>query len=681
MPDKVLWEIDNELDWRNFERLCVALLHRNGFLDIVPIEPQDGGRDAEERPRVGRAGEGHPALFQFSMERNWKSKLRSDAKKLQARAEEFDTYVFVTNRIARGVDTDLLRTEFRERYGWNLVVYSREWLRFQLEEVHSDLAAKYLAVEMRNSGSELAGIIDIDDKIEEQLKRLKAAVDKGNFDLGIAELKRFLGTHPSSYQAHQLLAWCYYRLDRFDEALSAVNRAVKFGGDNQTAPVKACILAEKGIKENNKSSLLAALRLLEKLRNDERRVSWQLFYNLGNVLAALGDHEKAIHYYLVAVEKDPKQPTIWKNLGSSHRAIGDHDKEMSCLNRALELDPQQPEALVGKAMNLLSDFGKNEEAIRLFEFALRLSPEIAVKWPHIWYWMAIGHKEMQNLQEALRCVEQGLEQQPGDRATRHLKSVLLQKLALQNSEYQKQAILFWRAELAAEPLNYDVRRQLVHALADHQSNEAWRLVDESFKLVNINESSSLRPLGFDPLRSIEALHYLPEYARFRKECPFSSYRDSQDPLNLQKVEPPIDSRLDAQLVSYFALTFGLGWHSFATSRSLQTDPKELVRLFDEMRSNILISVTQGSKVLAGRIAEQRGNAETVAACLSNALLFLTTVALREFALQRGVLMREHNVSHVARDAAMVEYDENKLNTDVFGAILSAINREVHLFRD
>jgi hypothetical protein len=68
--NKVLWAIDNELDEAKFERLCVDLLRRQGFLDITPIEPQDGGRDAEEFPRRGRSREGHPTFFQFSKEEN-----------------------------------------------------------------------------------------------------------------------------------------------------------------------------------------------------------------------------------------------------------------------------------------------------------------------------------------------------------------------------------------------------------------------------------------------------------------------------------------------------------------------------------------------------------------------------------------------------------------------------------
>ena len=63
------------------------------ILDITPIEPQDGSRDAEELPRNGRSREVHPAFFRFGKEEGWKRKLRRDAMKLEPRKSGFDTLV------------------------------------------------------------------------------------------------------------------------------------------------------------------------------------------------------------------------------------------------------------------------------------------------------------------------------------------------------------------------------------------------------------------------------------------------------------------------------------------------------------------------------------------------------------------------------------------------------------
>jgi len=63
MMNQALWTIDNELDGATFQRLCIDLLYRNGYREIVPIEPQDGGRDAEEFPRQGRGRAGEAAFY------------------------------------------------------------------------------------------------------------------------------------------------------------------------------------------------------------------------------------------------------------------------------------------------------------------------------------------------------------------------------------------------------------------------------------------------------------------------------------------------------------------------------------------------------------------------------------------------------------------------------------------
>ena len=163
--------IDNELGGGRFERLCVDLLYRNGYRDIVPIEPQDSGRDAEEFPRQGRGREGCPAVFQFSLERDWKNKLRRDARKLANRRSEFSTFVFVTSQKARGVDVDSLKSEFLREYGWTLIVFSREWLRLQLEVAHPDLASRHLGIDVPPSPYRLSGVGRISEQTNERTIR------------------------------------------------------------------------------------------------------------------------------------------------------------------------------------------------------------------------------------------------------------------------------------------------------------------------------------------------------------------------------------------------------------------------------------------------------------------------------------------------------------------------------
>lgn len=220
--NKTLWSIDNELDEAKFERLCVDLLRRQGFLDITPIEPQDGGRDAEELPRRGRSREGHPAFFQFSKEEDWKRKLRRDAGKLAGRKSEFDTLVFVTSRKARGVDIDAMKTEIRKNYGWTLIVFAREWLRLQLEEANPDLAVKYLGTEVMAPALSPATAVLLMEPTDLQLREINQLIESDQVDAAVLQLKRVLERNPERTEALQLLAWAYYKTHRYEEALAEI---------------------------------------------------------------------------------------------------------------------------------------------------------------------------------------------------------------------------------------------------------------------------------------------------------------------------------------------------------------------------------------------------------------------------------------------------------------------------
>jgi tetratricopeptide (TPR) repeat protein len=119
---------------------------------------------------------------------------------------------------------------------------------------------------------------------------------------------------------------------------------------------------------------------------------------------------------------------IWKNLASAYHLVGNHRDEMECFDKALELDPLQPEALVSKGVSLLIDFAKPEEAASLLDLALKSSPDWAVQWPHIWYWLGEAYWKSGSLRQALDCVEDGLAHQPGHLALKRLMSELLADL-------------------------------------------------------------------------------------------------------------------------------------------------------------------------------------------------------------------------------------------------------------
>lgn len=673
--NKILWIIDSELDDAKFERLCIDLLRRHGFLDIMPIEPQDGGRDAEEFPRKGRSREGHPAFFQFSKEEDWKRKLRRDAKKLISRKSDFNTFVFVTSRKARGVDIDALRTEFRETYGWTLIVFAREWLRLQLEEVHLDLVVKYLGADALSPRLSPAATVLLADPGDLQLKEIKRLIDGDQAEAAVLHLKRVLERNPELASASQLLAWAYYKMHRYDEGLAEINRTIKREDRSEYRSIRACILAEKGIRDDDRPSLQEARRVFEELLTSQSGRSWHTFYNLANVLGALGEYEPALKHYQTASELDERQPSVWKNLASAYHQLGDHDAEMKCFDRTLELDPTQSEALISKANSLILDFRRPGEAIPLLELALTLHPDTLARWPHICYWLGLAHERLDRLEKALDYVEQGLAHRPGDIATKRLKAHLLRKLARRDPAFRARAYRFWEQELEEQPLNFDARRDLVRfALASDDEAAAWHLIDASFGALDIRDTCSLRPSTFSPETYLFALRYLPQYAHFRSLQPVSLYWDVSDSLYDFSFNPPPADLGNTPLRTYFAIPFGNGW-KFLNSVKDRSDPATLVAFFDIVRDEIRIAASQAVRSLAN-IVPGKENVEAMASKTTELMMFMALVALREFGKERGYIMANFGVSAEKSEEALRSYDEARLHNDVLIESFRVLNEEL-----
>jgi tetratricopeptide (TPR) repeat protein len=675
----VLWYLDEELDGKRFERLCVDLLYRNGYKDIVPTEPQDGGRDAEELPRRGRGPSGETTFFQFSIERDWKAKLRRVARRLKEGDHDFSTLVFVTNRRARTADTDKLRTEFVGQYGWQLIVRSREWLRLQLEEAHPDIAKKYFGVDMTSSTGSMALSAEHSAPGDSALEEAWAALESHRFDQAVVLSKAYLDKKPESSLAWQALAWSQYGLHQYDDALASINRARKLKDTHQVQSMRACILAEKGIREGNKASVLEAKQLFERLPRSGTSVDWRLLYNLANTLSALGEYLEAIKQYRTALELEPREPRVWKNLASAYHQVGDHASEMTCFDKALELNPLLPEALASKGITLLVDFDRPGEALSLLERALSADPLLATHWPLMWYWQAEAHRRSGSPREALRYVEDGLAHLPGNLALDGLKSALLAELTESAPDVATQARDFWKGKLSTEPRDYEARSRLVR-LEMQSGNEpaAWGLLEECFGLMGLDLTTPLRTSSFTLDECVVALEFLPLYERYRKSYPVSDYWMRTDPLYDLPFPPPVTDGIQDALTTFLAVPFGLGVEYIETAHPPRAARATLIGFFDALRPLLVRAISEGGRELATLVPKKELGVDDAVGKTTDMIMFLGLVALREFGRQRGWIAGRFQVPNGAINDAINVYDEAKIHGEVLAASFARINKETHL---
>lgn len=682
MYNKILWTLDNEVDGRTFERLCVDLLHRNGYQDIVPVEgPQDHGRDAEYISQTGVDPQGKVTFFQFSLQKTWRSKLRGELKKVNAYDHKISSYVFVTSQRVRGIEKDQLKEEALKEYGWKLEIYSREWLRLQLSEAHPDLAQKYLGISAIST-LQHESIICLDKLGLKGVERVWSLFDLGQFERASAELKDYLDKNPNSVQAWEALAWSQYQCFHYEEALASINHALDINPTRTKGQnIRGCILAEYGISEGNRSSLREAYKIFKKLSTSGRECSWTIYYNLGNTLTALGNHQKAIKKYKKALEIEPEDARIWKNLGSTYHYLGDHDAEMTCLDRALEINPEEPHALVSKGISYIIDNNRPLSAINYISRAIAVDPDLPIRWPHVWYWLSEANRREGNLEKAFQTTEEGLRHIPGHPAIKKLHSDLLISLGKDNPDYRQKAISFFKQELVDQPLNFSNRIHLANLYqVDENYESVWKILDNAFLSLDMKSSASLKDSGFSIDECKKGLRYLPLYKQFRKNCPLNEYWNHDDPLYDLSCKPPENEEFKTRLLTFSSIPFGHGYCVYEKYSEEKNSKQriDLNKVFDKIRTGLEISISKAAQSLAQNVSISESH-DVQAETFTDILMFVGYVSLREFGRQRGWITGHLQISNKVLDNVMNSYDETLIELEVITKSLEEINQVLDLF--
>jgi tetratricopeptide (TPR) repeat protein len=105
--------------------------------------------------------------------------------------------------------------------------------------------------------------------------------------------------------------------------------------------------------------------------------NFDLYIKTGDILAALGDLERAIKDYdqaIMHLTESDKLKVAWNNKGLSLRAIGKYDEAINSFDEALKIDPKLKEAWYNRGLALLSK-GDKELARSAFREALEIDPE------------------------------------------------------------------------------------------------------------------------------------------------------------------------------------------------------------------------------------------------------------------------------------------------------------------
>lgn len=141
--DRIVYCLERVSDYRDFERLCSALLAGTDYPGIDPLGGTgDGGRDAIIRTDSS----GQRIVFAYTVRGDWDTKLKSDCKRVGELGHNPSVFVFVCTEALNAADKDRAHALVSKNYGWTLDLYDLERLRVQLVSPQRHLLAQHPSI-------------------------------------------------------------------------------------------------------------------------------------------------------------------------------------------------------------------------------------------------------------------------------------------------------------------------------------------------------------------------------------------------------------------------------------------------------------------------------------------------------------------------------------------------------
>jgi hypothetical protein len=141
--DRIIYCLERLSDYRDFERLCSAMLAGGDYPGIDPLGGTgDGGRDA-----IIRVDEkGRRIVFAYTVRADWKQKLKGDCARVQEQQHNPNVFVFVCTEALNASEKDAACKLVEREFGWTLDLYDIERLRVQLVGPQRHLVAQHPSI-------------------------------------------------------------------------------------------------------------------------------------------------------------------------------------------------------------------------------------------------------------------------------------------------------------------------------------------------------------------------------------------------------------------------------------------------------------------------------------------------------------------------------------------------------
>jgi tetratricopeptide (TPR) repeat protein len=671
--NQVLWTLDNEIQPRDFERLCVDMLGREGYRHIEPNGgTKDNGKDAEIWFWRGISDQRSVVAFQFSLEKKWERKLSGDTKKIAANCSNVVDMVFVTSQKVTGAKKDKLKKELKSKNGWELTIFDREWLRHRLSEFHQDLAKKYLGLDLPPTVCFAVTQLELSAFDEETANDI---FQHSSPELLKASIVANTRKEPQVITHWYNLARIEYLRRDYDSALEAINKALQLETQDKVLKLnlvlnKGTILAEKGMKERSRPLLVQAKEIFADAAKRIKRP--QDLYNLANVLGALGEIKEAGELYARCVELKPDYAQAWKNFGSLFVQKKRPDWGIECFDKALKIMPDLVEAHLSKATALLIFFKQADQAIQCFETAYKILPDLDRKWRYSRYWFSRALQIAGRGEEALKQVEVELAIHPGDKFLLNQKASVLSGLRKQNQAYEEMALEFFKFRADAITEDYSGLAEVIEIYTRRgQSENAWKLIEKNlpckpFSLAELAQKTKI-PIGDFQI----GFQHARLYKIFRRQF---SVEDHCITLRNHGLSP--SKTIIPALNHALIVPFGMVAHRLRTALD-RKESHDMQAVFTEALNIISrLFPSFGGYLLAE--AKPRESKEQVD-LLTAGMLILTEIVVAETARIEGFIAAKYRISQKAVQEGQIA-DWKKVGTEIAVMLLEQVGKDWQLVK-
>ncbi len=261
-----------------------------------------------------------------------------------------------------------------------------------------------------------------------------SAHDAGDWDRAAALLPALAARQPGDAEVLYRLGDALYQLNRPQEALPYLERAVRLKSGFAASHYKlGNVLKDLDRPDDALASYRRALELAPRHA--------QALTNAGVILETQGRKDDAVDHYRRAAQADPgllparsnlavllhqmdrlaeaadayqallqlqpRSVTDLCNLGNALQGLGRYEEAVQCYERALEIDPQLADAMRRSGVALLGS-GKYKEAEAALRRASEAEPEHAGAWANLGDSLQFQHR----YDDALRAYERGLQVNP-----------------------------------------------------------------------------------------------------------------------------------------------------------------------------------------------------------------------------------------------------------------------------